>query len=262
MRTKIQTAVLILAASLLLFTSCKKDQVAPALPPLNTFVLQTADFDSTKANSTKSTLVTYNNFLHSVGSIIVGNIVLYANLVVPVASYVEAFKHEGVYQSDGSWVWSYNVWAENAIYTAKLRAYENGDEINWEMKISRSGLGGFTDFKWYDGISKKDGSSGVWNIYQKNWLNHANEGKALNIDWVKDSKIKYERTLGVDAGAYIEYGNSVGDFDRYYNINYQSNLMEIQWNTINKNGRVKNPKTYLDEMWHCWNNLVQDVACE
>jgi hypothetical protein len=48
-------------------------------------------------------------------------------------------------------------------------------------------------------------------------------------------------------------------------LNIRSNgekHINIEWSSVNRNGRVKSPDYYKDENWHCWNENHIDDWCE
>lgn len=65
-------------------------------------------------------------------------------------------------------------------------------------------------------------------------------------------------------GGYIKYGNdSVSELNAYYLIynKGKDNLTDIYWSQKNKNGKVKDPLKFGDEVWHCWDSSLNDVEC-
>lgn len=58
-------------------------------------------------------------------------------------------------------------------------------------------------------------------------------------------------------------GGPTAEFNRFYDIfNIENdNLLEINWNETDKNGRVKDPIKYGDDEWHCWDQDLQDSEC-
>ncbi len=256
--TKIIIAGLILFA--VNFQSCKKEEsqgVTPVLPPQSAFVMEFSDFDN--ANKDVKSL---NNYLHSALNVGVWNIVLTVGLVVPVASYVEAVKQEPTYQGDNKWLWSYSFGTQ---YQANLTGTVKGTEIEWEMRISKTGS--YTDFLWYKGTSDISRTYAKWTLYKS----QENPTELLSIDWKLNSdgtaQIEYKNIepAGAENGGYISYGQISGsEFDSFYNIynKGKDNLTEIEWSKVNKNGHVKDKNKFGDEQWHCWDTSFNDVDCQ
>ncbi len=256
--TKI-TLILLLSA-MILNTSCnKKNEEAPEIPPESTFKMDFTDFN----NSNKSMDTTTGNWAHSAANVGIWNLIVTVNMVIPVAAFREAFNHEGEYQEDGSWIWSYTV----SNHTASLHAKLDGDYVLWEMYLTKSGV--YSDFLWYTGKSKIDGTSGTWSLNQSPTVN---PNGYIDITWNRDvntgtADIKYTNVIsgGAGNGGYIHYGKDPSlALDAYYNI-YAielDNLTEIEWNITDKNGRVKNPNHFNDSEWHCWTTTLEDTTCQ
>jgi len=270
--------IFILLVSLSILQSCTKEdlnpaqEVAPQLPPAESFVMayegyQQTDIDQLpQTNSGDNT--SYHNWFYSASNVVVWNIVLTVNLVVPVASFREAFNHQGTFQGDATWLWAYNFTGDlGQTFRAKLygKVIGNGT-VKWDMYISK--VGGFTDVHWYTGITSNNGNVANWT------LNHRpnNPETFLQIDYEKNSTglgiIRYTNIIPNHSGNgdYIEHRRGIGaaeNFDRAYDIFKveNDNLLEINWDDSNENGRVKDALKYGDNEWHCWNQALQDSDC-
>ncbi|MCX6223694.1 MAG: hypothetical protein NTV01_02915 [Bacteroidia bacterium] len=246
-----------------IFASCKKENVAPALPPEGSMVMK---FDGFWSGTPKSVSVPKSNFLYASLNVSWWNLVLTVQLSIPVATFIESFNHQPVW--DGGldvWIWSYQVPVGSDIFTAELHGKDNGDEVNWNMYISKTG--GFTDFLWYSGVSRKDNTSGTW------YLNKAPENPTdyLQIDWNNNSDetadIRYQNVIpgANENGSYIKYG-IVGDLplNSYYDIfgHTDSRLINIKWNSTSHAGRVMDQKYFTDSNWHCWDELFINTNCQ
>ncbi len=255
--------LLVLVVALGVFaTSCKKDNpAAPSLPPSSSMSMDNSAFGG-GSNKTEGG-ITFGLVSLAVGFY---NAIIVVNLAVPVASFKEAMKHEAVYDVNAKeWVWSYNVLVNSITYTAKLHASESGDNINWKMLVSQQG--GFTDFEWYTGVSKKDGTSGSWS------LNKAADNKVayLTIDWSKDdkagtnqSKFTYVEPNQTGTGNYILLKTTTDiEFDGHYDVydNAKKELTQIMWNKSDKHGKVIDK----DGLGHCWDTaqkMQADIVCK
>lgn len=264
--------LLAVAFSFLMFQSCVKDQEgvfnakkAPKLPSTELFTMQFDDFSQQRKDGLNGRSV--DNFLHSATNVLVWNTVVAVHLYIPVAALKEAFRHQAVYQGNGVWMWSYEVKDDqNKIYIVKL----NGelllnDEVKWDMYVSQ--IGGFSNIHWFTGVTGKNNTYAHWTLN----FDPANPKPFIKIDYSKSANsasIRY--TIAIpdtpQTGGYIEFreGAVTGtEFDRSYDVFAAdlNNLLQINWNSTYKNGRVKDAKKYNDNEWHCWDRSLQDVDC-
>ena len=257
----------------LLFTGCEKDDdpKAPDLPPVVTFIMDFTDFGggqqkhmalpSTVKSSDASTAV---NWGWAASNVLVWNTVLFVNLAVPVASFYEAFNHEGVYQGDNEWTWAYNFMG--GTYEAELHGILSENQVEWEMYISKEDV--YSDFLWYSGTSNLTLTEGQWLLNR----NPDDPNPYLQIDWTRSvddesADIKYKNVMsGNDYyDSYIYYGRNDGTtYDLFYDIynSLSQNLINIEWNQTTKEGRVKDSEHFGDELWHCWDASLQDTVCD
>ncbi len=264
---KFFSGLLLVAFALAITTqSCKKDEdkEAPTIPPVGSFVISAADFGDKNDTIQKSTtdVMSYNNWGQSYIRVVFWELFKGLHMIVPVASFVESFNHEAVYHPDDEyWTWSYNFNAAGN-HQAELTGSLENDSVVWEMRID--------DFLWYHGKSHYQGTGGYW-ILNKNKTNPV---ELLRIEWNKNSDgtsdIKY---LNIEPnapanGGYLYYGITNGEYDRFYDIRFKDanndNLTNIEWNSIDKHGRIKADHIYNDnaEFWHCWDTSLQDTDCE
>lgn len=247
-------------------TGCKKKEPAPEMPPSGTMLMDFNDFKDTAGVSNKATHV---NWLHSAANVGFWNVVITVGLAVPVASYVVALNQEAKWdKKTKTWTWEYNFnsfGSHHAELTAKL----DGDTVIWKMYID--------NFNWYYGHSHVNASGGYWMLNES----VANQTPLLRIDWQRNSSgissITYKNVAPSSSqnhfknnGEYITYGTNASstEFDRFYNIFLKNdtnttitNLTEIEWKFSDKHGRVKDPKKFGDQIWHCWNTAFEDVTC-
>lgn len=266
------SGMLVLTIIFTLFTTtrCTKDETpapkpAPELPPTYTMAMNFSDFSDVDTNTYKSTY-SYNNWGWAAGNVLVWNAVLTVTLVVPVASFYEAFNHEAVYDPDSdSWTWSYNFMAGGAVHLAELHASLVTEGVKWDMYISKNNA--FSHFLWYTGISNYQNAEGYWMMYN----NPADPKEFLRIDWERDipnntAQIKYTNIIPDNEGygSYIFYGHSGDPMDAFYDI-YKSNLndtINIQWSRTDKYGRVKDPLHFGDTDWRCWDEMLMNTDCQ
>jgi hypothetical protein len=249
-------------------TSCSKNDndEAPELPPQSSFVMDFSDFEE---NDTKSlaTTDTYQNRAHAIIQVSFWNSVIAAHLGVPIAAFNEAFNHTPTPQSDGSWLWSYSVEVNQNTYTANLYGKVVGNEVEWKMYISKSGLFSFNNFLWYTGLSRIDKSQGTWTLYKGPF----EPFEFIGIDWYRNDDltrgITYTNIIpgGAGNGGYISHGITTDiTYNAFYNIYHkeQNNLVEINWHRTTKAGQIKNPVYFGNNDFHCWNELGVDIECQ
>ena len=240
----------------------------PYIPPLEAHLETSVDFsDFNDTTVNKSIKADTSNALVSIVTVGAWNFLITVGLAVPVASFVESFKHEPTLKNDGTWVWEYSLVGNYSTYTAKLNGKLNGSKVNWEMYISKTGFGAFTDFLWYKGESNAENTSGEWTLYD----NPTNAKELLEITWSDDKNGNAEITYlnivpsGPENGGYIHYGkNNNSPYNAFYNIynKGKDNHTIIEWNRTSKEGRVQDFKYFNNNNWHCWNSQWLNVNCE
>lgn len=263
-------------------TSCEKDpvapggdEVAPQLPPQESFIMpftgfedaDTTGFKTNKSPEDKSGPTSYRNWFVAASSVAIWNTVVGLTTGVPVASFKEAFNHQATYAGEGVFVWAYDFKVAGKTYIASLSGQfiNNNQEIKWEMKVSQ--LGGFNEVTWYTGIVSEDLTKASWT------LNHQPENPQpfISIDYELDKTtnaftLRYTNIIpgNADKGAYIEYRTRPGEtYNRAYDVFQvkENNFLEILWDVPSYEGRVKNPNFFKDEEWHCWNGDQMDTDC-
>ena len=240
----------------------------PDLPPLNSFVIDFADFTGAPLNAAEVPLsdqMAGSNWGRAAVVVGVWNIALTVTLATPVAAFLAAFTQqpEG---SDGAWVWQYNFMALGVQHTARLEASPVTAGIRWEMYITKEGE--FEDFLWYWGESNLQGTSGTWSLN----MDPSNPTDFIDIVWNQTASRETFNTRftnvipdAAENGAYIYHGVT-GDspYDAFYQIYsvVNDNLTEIEWNRTTKEGRTKDPLHFGDSEWRCWDSLLNNIACQ
>jgi hypothetical protein len=280
MNLKMRSFWILLTVILFSTAACdnsNEGETAPDLPPYSSMVMDFEDFDDNQANAinNKSMAEGNNHWLYSRAVVGVWNTALITTLAVPVASFKTAFSHKPVYQGNAKWQWAYTVEGFTSQYTARLTGELAGDEVVWEMYVTKNGIGAFDEFLWFSGKSQIDGQNGHW------ILNHsaAFPEDMLRIDWaianeeIGNIKYTYVRELDYNRDpdtfkdSYINYGLQSGDLDAFYDVHaFNQNLnkfvdVNIEWNRTNYNGQVMAPDYFNDTNWHCWNGAGEDIDC-
>lgn len=257
-------------AGIIMFNGCEKDREGkcPELPPLKSFFIDFSDFgNSSDTLITKKTLPCFYNWTIAFGNVAFWNSVITIGMTVPVAAYSGALAHAPVYQGDNQWEWKYNVTVNNIIYFAKLRAWQlSNEQFAVEMYISQVNPGGFTDFKWFEGVVRYDHTQASWTLYES----PLTPEKFLSIEWnyncennLGDITYTIIKASSPEKNSYISYVvDYSNNFNSSYTISLSSDFTEIEWNVQTKNGRVKSTKWFNDNSWHCWNQYLQNDDCE
>lgn len=262
-----------LSFAVILFTGCKSEEEAeapkaPEIPPVSTFMADLS-FPTDMEGANNGRLKGEGEHAHwtfAATNVVIWQSVLTVHLAIPVIAFAESFNHDVEYLADEKkWRWAYSFDEGQHTYEAKLYTKLDGDNVRWEMYVSKSDA--FENFLWYSGVSALDKTHGSWtvNAYPEH------EPKALLlIEWHKEADdiadIKYTNIEegGNDKGSYIHYGTiAEEDFNTFYDIylKSQENLVEIDYNTTTKQGRVTSKKHFEDEVWHCWDSSLINIDC-
>jgi hypothetical protein len=269
--------ILTLAILNLMLVSCERQQkdTPPELPPYESMVIDFSKFTVQEKDAIadlKSTCdTTMNNYQFAAFNVGLFSIIITVTLVVPVAAFYHSFSVEPVFLGDATWQWSCNYNVIGGTYSARLTGQVRASDVKWEMYISKAGIGGFDEFKWYEGTSNLDGTGGQW------VLNHSAQfpEPMLQIDWERTGtevgevtytdvrELNNNRTPNANYGSYIEAGRTDADRDAYYNIHLESNGYDvfIEWSTTEYYGRVMAETSYLGPGWHCWDSYGYDIEC-
>lgn len=258
---------------ILLVTACKKDKGdPPVLPPAESMTIDFSNFDNQQAKTATFTKGTENsNWFTAAGIAATWKIIIGTTLIVPVTAFRTAIDQTPVFVSEKTWQWTYNATVASATYHAKLTGVIGGTDVTWKMQITKDNA--FTDFVWFEGTSKIDGTGGQWTLYESN----ANPVKVLQIDWTKTGnsvgtvKYTYIKTGETFNGSYIEYGLTTNTpYNAYYRIHYYNlnsanaskfSDFDVEWSTTNHNGRLKS-SDYLLGTWFCWNEQKINATCQ
>ncbi|MFZ2340179.1 MAG: hypothetical protein WAW07_10730 [Bacteroidales bacterium] len=267
-------ALFIVSALLLTqFSSCKKDKGdPPVLPPAGSMAIDFNNFDQTgkgeyPVSFPKSS--PNSNWELAASAAMLWNVIIYGTLAVPVNAFKLAVNEQPVHIDDNTWQWSASPTVMNETYNARLTGQATPSNNVWKMYISKTGTGGYSDFLWFEGTSKPDGSSGQWKLYES----QSNPVEIVKIDWTAEAgkavSVKYTFTKSGNpfAGSNIEYGTTQNSLNAYYSIYYYNSSaeeffdMEVEWSTTMKNGRISCPKFFGDSNWHCWDSNYLNAEC-
>jgi len=258
----------VLAVLLLFASSCDKEKIEnrPDLPPVESLMMDFSDFSELPGGAAKGIVSTYDNAVHAYYSVLFWNTILTANLVVPVTAYGYALLQQPVYLGDNAWEWSYDFTILQMNYTATLTGKRiNNETFSMKMVIALEALPNL-GFTWFDGVVRYDHTHAEWNLYKNNDGTSVKVLEAVwNIDYETDESdltYTYAEPLQNETGSYITMGIVAGSsYDAYYNISLTTGMTDIEWYRVTKAGRIMDPAYFEDNLWHCWNDLLEDIDC-
>ena len=255
-------------AVLVLFTSCDDTNEIvqteqPTPPPSYSLSPEFNTFEGSTAGRQASTI---KNWLYAATNVTVYSSILTVSLAVPVAAFNATIAGDPIFNRDtGLWEWTSDFTVSAEAYQITLTADVNGSDVNWKGYISKEN--GFTDFIWFDGTSRLDGTSGSWSLYES-----PNQPAVwISSDWERDfSTNSGEATFMVEKtgngeGSFITYQvDSQSDLDRGVIINdvNQQNEIAVLWNQAESYGRVRSQTKFGDTDFHCWDADLQDTVCQ
>lgn len=256
--------------ALVLFTvtSCDKEPVEnrPELPPVESLVMDFSDFSS-PPGAMKNSDLSYVNFVYSYTTISFWNASAILVSAIPVAAYTHALTQSAEYLGDNTWEWAFDFTWDSQEYVATLTgARLNNEEFSMEMVIASADMPDEGTL-WFDGVVRYDHTSADWTLYKEGTT------AVLEIAWNKDFETEaadltyiFTEPEQEETGSYIMWEYSPGEvYDAAYTISMSEGMINIEWNTLSIEGRVKSPLYFEDENWHCWDsyaNGLADIECE
>jgi hypothetical protein len=268
---KIISILLVLVVSSGFFTGCKKDKGAPpTLPPAESMTIDFSNFTTARKSLEFVSAEKGNvnsNWAFAAAAASVWKLIINSTLAIPVLAYQTAIGKTPAYVSTKNWEWSYTVTYLNDVYKARLTGLIRSSDVQWKMYISKDGTNSFTDFLWFEGTSKLDGTGGSWTLYQSPLVTDA----LLQIDWTKSAtgigNIKYSYVKNdASKGGFIEYGLTSNTLNAFYTIHYFNNVkfsdISVEWNTTTHEGHVKSADYLGDSNWYCWDSNKINTVCQ
>lgn len=258
-----------------LFTGCKKNKGNPPdLPPEESMAIDFSNFDSGKSDVIQLPKgVEDSNWSFVTDRANEWKYVTDNILAVPFTSYPLVSDHTPSYIEDKTWQWSFNFTVLSETYKARLTGQIRTSDVLWKMYIAKEGTGGFSEFVWFEGSSKIDGTGGQWTYNHSSLLQEL----VLQIDWTRTGatmgtvKYTYVRTLNDSRSpdpfksSYILYGKMTVTYDSYYTIHYYDGSgfsdVNVEWNSTSRIGHVKCPAFFADSNWHCWDANYGNIKC-
>lgn len=268
---KIYSLILIISILAGFTSGCKKDKGdPPVLPPVESMSIDFTNFAATaKSLDVTAAEKGTNQSNWQYAAVVAGTwrLIINTTLAVPVAAFNFVVNKTPAYLSTKTWQWSYDFTYLGGSYKARLTGQIRTSDVQWKMYISKTGTDSFTEFLWFEGTSKLDGTGGQWILYESVLAPNS----ILQIDWTKTGNavgyVKYTYVKN-DAfkNSFIEYGLTTNALNAYYTIHYYAITkfvdVNVEWNTTTKNGHVKSSE-YLDGVsWYCWDANKLNVTCQ
>jgi hypothetical protein len=274
---KIIILLLVITVILPAFYSCddEESEKAPLLPPVESMNIDFSHFSGDSKSDAE--LKTTTNFGWAALTVYFWNVTVGSIIAVPVAAFNTVFYLSGnpEYLGNSKWQWSYTVNGFAGAYTARLTGEVRSDNVKWEMYITKTGIGAYPEFKWFEGTSSLDRNTGQWTLYHSyqyqeevlvvDWLRINGEFSQITYTYVRD--LNDNRVTDNYDGSYIRYGVQDGDYNAYYRVHaYAPSITNfadtyIEWSTTQYFGHIKAYHIYQDNNWHCWDNIGNDVDC-
>lgn len=260
-------AVLMTAILILSMISCDKEPVdqEPQLPPVESMMMDFSDFDEVPAAS-KGSASTYQNFTKAYFTVGFWNLSVGLVSAIPVAAYAHALQQGADYMGDNTWEWSYDFTLNSVSYAAILTARRiSNEEFTVDMSIALSALPD-QSVKWFEGVVRYDHTQADWTFYKDG------STTVLEIAWNKDFETEaadltytYTEPDQNETGSYVMWEYIPGaDLDAAYTVSMSAGMTNIQWNTVSISGRIKEPASFGDDAWHCWDSKAMgfvDIDC-
>ena len=260
---------------MIVLVSCDSDKdnnkdPQPVLPPEYSMEPDFSDFQ-TDENQRNQPI---ENWLYAAVNVSVYSTILKGGLAIPVAAFKATISQDPFYDTDaGVWTWESNFSANSNDFSIRLTADVVDGNVNWIGYISSTSLSSTSsyivpdDFVWFEGQSNVNGNNGSWTLFES----PENPSAWISTEWSRNE----ERTLanatftiekeGDLQGSYVDYSRDEdADLNRSVEISNTNSgdLIEIDWNSELKIGRVKSENHFGDTDFHCWNEDLQDTACE
>lgn len=264
-------AFLICITVLITALSCKKEKNdPPVLPPVNSMFIDFSDFNNTSKSGAAVKGENTTAWEFAVVPAVFWNHIINTILFVPVTAFQATIDQQPVNVADDTWEWKRSFDIINSHFQTRLNGHVTGNVVNWKMYISLEN--GYSDFLWFEGTSAIDAKSGQWLLYQ----NTDNPVKILQIDWEVTGSSSLPHVTytyiknDLHYGDFIEYGSlttSGSQYNSFYKMEFYNELAEkifsldVEWNSVTNNGRVKSSDYLLGE-WYCWDSNKVNTTCD
>jgi hypothetical protein len=267
--------VLLLAVIL---TGCSKDKgKAPALPTLNTMVIDFSDFDAAKSAGSqlgaKDIPDPDENFMFSSETVGVWDKIISEDLAIPAKALEAAQGGTAISIADKTWEWKVSF-TSGSSYTGRIVGKILSDKVEWEIYIKGGSIS--AEFVWVEGTSATDGKSGRWIMNYNNTFPEP----YLQIDWTKATStvtpitytyvrtLKNDRTTDPFKTSFLKFESVSASLNGKFTIKvYEPVTVDdfvdvfIEWNTTAGNGKVKAEYKFGNANFYCWDVDKNNITC-
>ena len=182
---------------------------------------------------------------------------------MPVASFVESFKHSPTQQADMSWVWNYSVTCREESTPQELHGKYVDSGVRWEMHVSKQGE--YSGFVWYYGESNLPATRGFWMMKDK----PSDPKDLLRIDWRRTPHRTPAKSSTLTSFQEVRTTWDTSrirllskSYDRSYTIynKGKNQTTYVEWSDETKEGGVKDATHFRDEGWRYWDSALTNVT--
>lgn len=144
---------------------------APSLLGLSTMIMDLSFFGVGGSgigavNHTSDAAAAKANWIEAAVRVLYVYLTFYDAFEEPIGAFAAAIHSIPQSQPDGSWLWTFIFVEDDTDYSIFLYGHENDDHVDWRMEVSSNNPFLTLDhFKWFDGQSQMDESSGFWQFY-------------------------------------------------------------------------------------------------
>lgn len=266
-----RTIIAILSLGFIL-TGCVKDS-APLTPPSP----ETLKLDLSALSSATKAPEDDNFFTYASTNVLCNwHKIINEIACIPFHAFELVIESTPVDQKHGTWMWSASYKDGLATYDVQLLGTDNGDIIDWELKVSKHNLllEEYHEFTWLTGWSSKDGKKGQWSVNVSPYL--ATVLVSSNWEYVDNEVLKVRLTYELDIlhcgieslfhESYIEFVGMATDEAytaaakvHFYQPGDGFIDVDIEWNAETGEGRIKCSTKWNDHKWHCWGHNHEDI---
>lgn len=264
----------LLLSLMVVLVSCNPDDEnnqdpKPVMPPEYSMAPNFDDFQ-TEENQRNQTI---ENWFYSAVNVGVYSAILKGSLAIPVTAFKATISQEPFYDTEaGLWTWESSFSEFSNDFSIRLTADVIDGNVEWKGYVTSTSTSSTSsyyppeNFLWFEGQSTIDGNSGSWTLIES----PANPNPWISTEWSRnEAQTEGEATFTIEKegdliGSYISYSRDENsDFNRSVDIsNTQTgDMIEIDWNSELKYGRVKSENHFGDTDFHCWDEDLQDTSC-
>jgi hypothetical protein len=224
-----------------------------------------SDFDYLPAKGGAKTVDdTYVNFAVAYNTIGFWSTLFNDILSVPVAGFANGLTKTATETSTNTFEWSLSFLANSVSYVGTLVAVKGSSTYTLELNAAPSSSPSST-FKYFDAVVHNDLSNVEWNIYKDDMGSvKVLDGTFTDDDVSGFQTLEYTYVLAAqtETSSSIEFNYTSGaDYNSAYYMTMSTGMVDVEWDAALKAGRVKSLHHFVDEDWHCWNDVLGDITC-